>query len=106
MTTTARAPYRSAAIRLEAVRKSFGSVTAVAGIDLRIEPGEIVALLGPNGAGKTSTIDMLLGLSEPTEGVVSVFGMTPPEAMSYGLVSAVMQSGDCSRTTRSARPWS
>ena len=45
------------------------------GIDLTIEPGEIVAFLGPNGAGKTTTIDMILGLSRPTAGEVRCSGM-------------------------------
>jgi ABC-2 type transport system ATP-binding protein len=53
----------------------------------------VVALLGPNGAGKTSTVDMLLGLSAPTEGTVRVYGRPPREAVALGLVSAVMQTG-------------
>jgi ABC-2 type transport system ATP-binding protein len=53
----------------------------------------VVALLGPNGAGKTSTVDMLLGLSNPTEGTVKVYGRPPHEAVALGLVSAVMQTG-------------
>lgn len=81
------------AISLRGVRKSFGSVEAVRGIDLTVRAGEIVAFLGPNGAGKTSTIDMVLGLSVPTAGEVSVFGMEPHQAIRRGLVSAVMQTG-------------
>ena len=82
-----------AAIELREVCKDFGTVQAVRGINLRIEPGEIVAFLGPNGAGKTSTIDMVLGLSVPTSGDVSVFGRDPLDAVHRGLVSAVMQTG-------------
>ncbi len=78
---------------LRGVHKSFGHVHAVRGVDLRLETGEIIALLGPNGAGKTSTIDMLLGLSQPDSGTVSVFGMSPRQAIARGLVSAVMQTG-------------
>jgi ABC-2 type transport system ATP-binding protein len=81
------------AIDLRGVHKSFGSVAAVKGIDLSIASGEIVAFLGPNGAGKTSTIDIILGLSKPTVGEASVFGMQPRQAISRGLVSAVMQTG-------------
>src|SRR6476660_6287445 len=81
------------AISLRGVRKSFGSVEAVRGIDLTIRPGEIVAFLGPNGAGKTSTIDMVLGLSRPTSGTVAVLGLEPHQAVARGLVSAVMQTG-------------
>src|ERR1022692_2088451 len=81
------------AVGLRGLRKNFGSVQAVKGIDLDIASGEIVAFLGPNGAGKTSTIDMILGLSQPTAGEVSVFGMHPRQAITRGLVSAVMQTG-------------
>ncbi len=81
------------AVDLRGVHKSFGTVEAVRGIDLAVHSGEVIAFLGPNGAGKTSTIDMILGLSRPTAGEVEVFGMAPREAISRGLVSAVMQSG-------------
>jgi ABC-2 type transport system ATP-binding protein len=82
-----------AAIALRGIHKSFGSVQAVRGIDLDVASGEIVAFLGPNGAGKTSTIDIILGLSQPNAGSVSVYGMPPRQAISRGLVSAVMQTG-------------
>jgi ABC-2 type transport system ATP-binding protein len=82
-----------AAVSLQGLRKSFGAVEAVKGIDLDIQPGEIVAFLGPNGAGKTTTIDMTLGLTKPTSGNVAVFGMDPRKAISHGLVAAVMQTG-------------
>jgi ABC-2 type transport system ATP-binding protein len=81
------------AAHLRDVHKSFGSVEAVRGVDLSIRSGEVVAFLGPNGAGKTSTIDMILGLSQPTSGEVEVYGMTPRRAITKGLVAAVMQSG-------------
>ena len=81
------------AVDLRAVRKSFGPVDAVRGIDLTIRPGEVLAFLGPNGAGKTSTIDMILGLTQPSSGEVRVYGMPPRHAVAKGLVSAVMQTG-------------
>jgi ABC-2 type transport system ATP-binding protein len=81
------------AIEIHGLHKNFGAVQAVRGIDLRVAAGEIVAFLGPNGAGKTSTIDMILGLSHPSAGQVSVFGMQPRPAITRGLVSAVLQTG-------------
>ncbi|MFD4957689.1 ABC transporter ATP-binding protein [Microbacterium sp. NPDC058389] len=75
------------------LHKSFGAVTAVDGVTLRVRPGEIVAFLGPNGAGKTTTIDMMLGLSQPDSGSVRVFGESPRGAIAHGLVSAVLQTG-------------
>ncbi len=81
------------AVELRAVHKYFGAVHAVRGVDLTIRPGEVMAFLGPNGAGKTSTIDVILGLSTPTSGVVKVYGMAPREAVRRGLLSAVMQTG-------------
>ena len=84
---------QSLAIEIQGLHKSFGSVEAVKGINLNVAPGEVVAFLGPNGAGKTTTIDVILGLSQPTAGQVSVFGMQPRQAISRGLVSAVMQTG-------------
>lgn len=81
------------ALQATALTKSFGSVAAVAGVDLTVRPGEIVAFLGPNGAGKTTTIDMLLGLSIPDAGEVRVFGRAPRTAIAHGLVSAVLQTG-------------
>jgi ABC-2 type transport system ATP-binding protein len=75
------------------VHKHFGTVQAVRGLDLSVGHGEVVAFLGPNGAGKTTTIDMILGLSQPTMGDVTVFGLAPRQAISRGLVSAVLQTG-------------
>ena len=54
-------------------------VTAVADLDLRVEPGEIFGLLGPNGSGKTTTIKIILGLLYPTRGRALVFGRLPTE---------------------------
>jgi ABC-2 type transport system ATP-binding protein len=89
----ARTADTALAIDAHGLTKSFGRVHAVNGIDLQVSPGEIVAFLGPNGAGKTTTIDMLLGLSKPDSGTVTVYGHSPRGAIARGQVSAVLQSG-------------
>jgi ABC-2 type transport system ATP-binding protein len=75
------------------VSKHFGSVRAVNDISLTLHPGETVAFLGPNGAGKSTSIDMLLGLREPTSGSVTLFGGTPRQAIMDGRVGVMLQSG-------------
>ncbi len=80
-------------IVLTSLSKSYGSVRAVRSIDLQIAPGETVALLGPNGAGKTTTIDMVLGLTRPDSGSISLFGMTPAQAVAAGAVGGMLQTG-------------
>ncbi|MFC7622762.1 ABC transporter ATP-binding protein [Microlunatus sp. GCM10028923] len=81
------------ALTLTGVRKSYGPVTAVRDVDLRIEPGEIVALLGPNGAGKSTLNEMILGLIQPDAGRVRVFGSDPLIAVRDGRVGAMLQAG-------------
>ena len=64
-------------IETRGLTKRYGSFTAVDNLNLEVERGEVFGLLGPNGAGKTTTILMLLGLTEPTSGTVSVLGFDP-----------------------------
>ncbi|WP_420033393.1 ABC transporter ATP-binding protein [Streptomyces sp. cg28] len=73
--------------------KTFGDVRAVDGLCLRIDAGETVALLGRNGAGKSTTISLLLGLDEPDEGRVELFGTSPQTAVRAGRVGAMLQEG-------------
>jgi ABC-2 type transport system ATP-binding protein len=86
-------PLLDAGIRTRGLRKSFGAVRAVDGVDLDIVAGETVALLGPNGAGKSTTIDMLLGLLKPDAGHIEIFGMSPDRAISAGAVGGMLQVG-------------
>jgi ABC-2 type transport system ATP-binding protein len=62
------------ALSLHGLRKTFGDVVAVAGLDLEVLPGECFGLLGPNGAGKTTTIEICEGLTVPDAGEVLVLG--------------------------------
>jgi len=63
------------AVRIEGVRKLYGSVAALDGLDLAVEEGSVFGFLGPNGAGKTTTIRILAGLARPTAGQAWVAGI-------------------------------
>ena len=80
-------------IVLSRLSKSYGNVHAVRSVDLAIAPGETVAILGPNGAGKTTTIEMVLGLTRPDSGTVTLFGKSPAQAVAAGAVGGMLQTG-------------
>ena len=82
-----------AGIVLSRLSKSYGNVHAVRSVDLAIAPGETVAILGPNGAGKTTTIEMVLGLTRPDSGTVTLFGKSPAQAVAAGAVGGMLQTG-------------
>jgi len=79
---------------LEAIdlRKTFGPIHAVDGIDLALEPGRIYGLLGPNGSGKTTTIRMLAGLAKPTSGETRVLGTKMPNRQMLGQIGYMPQA--------------
>lgn len=70
---TAEAP----PIEVRGLVKRYGEITAVAGVDLTVQAGEVYGYLGPNGAGKTTSLRMMLGLIRPTAGTVRLFGRDP-----------------------------
>jgi putative spermidine/putrescine transport system ATP-binding protein len=72
--SAAAMPAARAAVRLEAVRKLYGDVVAVAGVDLEIAAGEFFSLLGPSGSGKTTTLRMIAGFERPDEGRIELGG--------------------------------
>lgn len=80
-------------IEAQGVSKKYGNAVAVSEVTLRIEAGEIVALLGPNGAGKTTMLDMILGLTAPTAGTVSLYGGTPRQAIADQKIGVMLQTG-------------
>ena len=65
------------AVSVKNLRKSYGSLVAVADVSFEVEPGEVFALLGPNGAGKTTTIEILEGFRSKDAGIVEVLGVDP-----------------------------
>jgi ABC-2 type transport system ATP-binding protein len=85
-------PAAATAISIHGATKSFGPVHAVAPLDLDIATGAMVALLGPNGAGKSTTISMLLGLTDPDTGTITVCGRTPAAAVRSGRIAAMLQT--------------
>jgi ABC-2 type transport system ATP-binding protein len=90
------------AITVRGLGKSYGDVTAVAGVDLAIRRGEVFALLGPNGAGKTTTVEMLEGHRRRDRGEVSVLGEDPGTAGRAwrGRIGIVLQTaGDAAELT-------
>ena len=75
------------AIEVIGLRKRFGEVTALAGIDMVVEEGEVHGLLGPNGAGKSTLLRILFGLVQADQGEAKIFGrehlIDGPGAVSY-----------------------
>ena len=65
---------KTPAVEIRGLKKSFGKVQALDGVDLTIKQGEFLGLLGPNGAGKTTTINILTGLVIRQEGITEIFG--------------------------------
>ena len=64
-------------IRVEGIRKAYGSTVAVDGVSFEVEEAEIFGLIGPNGAGKTTTMECVEGVRRPDRGAISVLGLDP-----------------------------
>ena len=64
-------------VEVRGLVKRYGDLTAVGGVDLTVNAGDVYGYLGPNGAGKTTSLRMMLGLIRPTEGSVRLFGRDP-----------------------------
>jgi ABC-2 type transport system ATP-binding protein len=80
------------AVVAQGVRKRFGAIEALRGLDLAIRTGEIYGLLGPNGSGKTTFIRCVAGLLRPEAGTLAALGLTPRAAVSAGRVGYMTQA--------------
>ncbi len=78
-------------LEMQQVRKTYGTTVAVDDVHLTVKRGEMVAILGPNGAGKTSTLEMVLGLRQPTSGTIRVFGSDPRDRAVRSRIGATPQ---------------
>jgi ABC-2 type transport system ATP-binding protein len=76
---------------LAEVTKKYAAITALRDVSLDVRAGELLAVLGPNGAGKTTAVRLMLGLSKPDSGRVTVFGRDPREASARGRIGAMLQ---------------
>jgi ABC-type Fe3+/spermidine/putrescine transport system ATPase subunit len=81
-------------LALRGIEKRYGSVAAVAGLDLELNEGEFVSLLGPSGCGKTTTLRMIAGFIDPTAGTIAMDGRVlsspagalPPEKRGMSMI--------------------
>ena len=80
----AGSPVSLPAVRLTGVRKSYGAVAAVAGVDLEIAQGEFFTMLGPSGSGKTTLLRMIAGFERPDAGTIELGGVDVTRTPPYG----------------------
>jgi ABC-2 type transport system ATP-binding protein len=85
---------------LDTITKRYKATTALDGLSLSLRPGEVVALLGPNGAGKSTAVRLMLGLTSPTCGQVSIFGSDPHDHAARSRVGAMLQVARIPETLR------
>ncbi|HEY1732142.1 MAG TPA: ABC transporter ATP-binding protein [Terriglobales bacterium] len=96
----AKVPQPGSIARVSRLKKSYGNVMALDGLNLEIRRGELLALLGPNGAGKTTLVRLLLGSARPDAGSVSVFGIDPYLGQAQSRVGAMLQVGRVPETLK------
>jgi len=89
--TAARSDHGASVATLRSITKRYGATTALAGIDLELKPGELLAVLGPNGAGKSTAIALWLGLIEPDGGEVTLLGGSPQDVERRRGLGVMMQ---------------
>lgn len=92
--TKTESPPDETVIRVNGLRKSYGAVEALKGVDLQVAKGEVFALLGPNGAGKTTAIEIMEGYRKRSAGTAAVLGQDPgrPSCGFRQVVGVVLQA--------------
>jgi ABC-2 type transport system ATP-binding protein len=91
-TATSRPATAALAVEAVALRKDFGPIHAVDGVDMALPPGRIYGLLGPNGSGKTTLIRLLTGLASATSGKARVLGVEMPSRENLARIGYMTQS--------------
>jgi len=86
-------PPSNAALEVRGLRKSYGGRDVVAGLDLTVRSGSVLALLGPNGAGKTTTVEICEGFRSPDAGTVRVLGLDPTDPALRPRIGVMPQTG-------------
>jgi ABC-2 type transport system ATP-binding protein len=79
------------AVELSHASKRYGEVQALDDVSITIQRGEVVAMLGPNGAGKTTSINLMLGLRNPTSGTARLFGLDPKDLKARSRIGVMLQ---------------
>src|SRR6266542_5092083 len=95
-----RADRAETVVQLAGVRKRYGRVEALRGVDLTVPAGEVVAVLGPNGAGKTTAISLMIGLRKPTEGTARLFGRPPTDRRARSRCGVMLQESGVPQVLR------
>jgi ABC-2 type transport system ATP-binding protein len=86
-----------AVVELVHATKRYGAIEALAGLDLTVGDGEVVAVLGPNGAGKTTAISLMLGMRRPTSGEARLFGLPPSTRSARSRCGVMLQESGVPR---------
>src|SRR5437899_5653883 len=95
MNTAPPANHQGVSLQVRGLRKSFGELEVLKGLDFDVRPGEIFVIMGPSGSGKTVLLKHLIGLEEPDAGEILIEGkpIQSPEVMSQYRMAMVFQSG-------------